>query len=93
MPVTVDAELQELPYDMASRVAFDVMRDVFAVHPLDQCDAFLGYVPDAGLRSGQEDDGQEYGQTGSYLFILLSPMFLSARWGLDLSLADRWSFS
>jgi hypothetical protein len=32
MPVTVDAQLQELPYDMASRVAYDVMHDVFAVH-------------------------------------------------------------
>jgi hypothetical protein len=32
VPVTVDAELQELPYDMASRVAYDVMHEVFAVH-------------------------------------------------------------
>ncbi len=32
MPVTVDAELQELPYDMSSRVAYGVMHDVFAVH-------------------------------------------------------------
>jgi hypothetical protein len=43
--------------------------------------------------SGQENDGQEYGETGSRLFIFLSRIFLSARWGLDLSLADRWSFS
>jgi hypothetical protein len=32
MPITVDAELQELPYDLASRVAYDVMHEVFAVH-------------------------------------------------------------
>jgi GxxExxY protein len=32
MPVTVDAELHELPYETASCVAYDVMHCVFAVH-------------------------------------------------------------
>jgi GxxExxY protein len=32
VPVIVDAEIQQLPYDIASRVAYDVMHCVFAAH-------------------------------------------------------------